>query len=198
MSALVNLEESKRQCISCKVIKPFTEFHKNKRTKEGVHNKCKNCHNEASRLRYQKEGEKLRKQMADLRVKNYEKRLNIERASRAKHKEKQRPLKNSRQQIRNRLLTNRRFTLYRKELAKFYTLPCYNCGTFEKPSIDHIIPLSKGGNHSIGNLGTLCRPCNSSKGDKLLIEWKLYLKQNKIKQNKTDRGENNRTLCILR
>jgi HNH endonuclease/Helix-turn-helix domain len=36
---------------------------------------------------------------------------------------------------------------------------------------DHSIPLSRGGDNSIENLVTACRPCNLSKGAKLPGEW---------------------------
>ena len=34
-------------------------------------------------------------------------------------------------------------------------------------TIDHIFPLSKGGTNHVDNLQPLCRPCNSSKGNKI-------------------------------
>lgn len=37
---------------------------------------------------------------------------------------------------------------------------------------DHIVPLSRGGDNSIGNLATSCASCNLSKNDKLVSEWK--------------------------
>jgi len=37
------------------------------------------------------------------------------------------------------------------------------------PVIDHIIPLSKGGEHSYKNTQLLCRYCNSVKGSKMVI-----------------------------
>jgi 5-methylcytosine-specific restriction endonuclease McrA len=166
---------SERVCIACKVIKPFSEFHKNKRGLYGIHNKCKVCQNAFSKERYKKQGEKLRGQMAALRQSNYEYRLEIERASRARRKEAQRPLKNARQQVRNRLLGGSKFVLRSKEIQRLYELPCYNCGSKENLSIDHVLPLKRGGNHSIGNLMTLCRSCNASKGKKLLVEWKRDL-----------------------
>lgn len=39
-------------------------------------------------------------------------------------------------------------------------------------TIDHIIPLIRGGNNYEHNLVPCCRKCNSSKGSKLLSEWK--------------------------
>lgn len=43
-------------------------------------------------------------------------------------------------------------------------------GTYEPnaPELDHIMPLSKGGTHSIDNAQLLCRQCNQWKSDKVL------------------------------
>lgn len=41
---------------------------------------------------------------------------------------------------------------------------CVLCGCDEDLTADHIHPEVKGGKATIGNLRTLCRPCNSSKG----------------------------------
>ena len=118
----------------------------------------------------------MRAQMASLRERDYERRLEIERASRERRKEKQRPGRNARQRVRNKILLEKKFLILPKELEKLYREPCFKCGSKQNQSIDHIIPLSKGGNHSVGNLMTLCLRCNMSKRDKLFIEWKLKTK----------------------
>lgn len=51
--------------------------------------------------------------------------------------------------------------------------PCAYCGG-RAGTVDHVLPLNRGGRHSEGNLVPACRSCNSSKGDKLLIEWKAW------------------------
>ena len=62
-----------------------------------------------------------------------------------------------------------------KEYKKLYNSPCAFCGATEKITMDHIIPISRSGNHSIGNLQPLCRSCNSSKKSRLVSEYKYYL-----------------------
>ena len=42
---------------------------------------------------------------------------------------------------------------------------CLKCDAVNNLSIDHIVPLAKGGTNEIDNLQTLCGKCNSSKGD---------------------------------
>jgi 5-methylcytosine-specific restriction endonuclease McrA len=50
---------------------------------------------------------------------------------------------------------------------------CAYCGKHTaRLSADHVVPLSRGGRHAIGNLLPACRRCNSSKGSKLLAEWR--------------------------
>ncbi|MFZ9922668.1 MAG: HNH endonuclease [Candidatus Nanopelagicaceae bacterium] len=46
----------------------------------------------------------------------------------------------------------------------------YCAGQFD--TVDHIIPLTRGGDNMITNLTPACRSCNSSKSSKLLSEWK--------------------------
>jgi hypothetical protein len=40
-------------------------------------------------------------------------------------------------------------------------------------TFDHVVPLIRGGRHTIGNLLPACRACNSSKHKWLLIEWRV-------------------------
>lgn len=42
---------------------------------------------------------------------------------------------------------------------------CVSCGTQENLTLDHIVPLARGGDNSFGNLQTMCFGCNNAKGD---------------------------------
>lgn len=51
---------------------------------------------------------------------------------------------------------------------------CTYCGATDVPlEMDHVIPLSRGGRHAIGNLTPACATCNRSKNDLLLSEWRF-------------------------
>jgi len=60
-----------------------------------------------------------------------------------------------------------------KKLMKKYSYLCIYCGQKKKLTIDHVIPLSRGGRHDIDNIVPACRPCNSSKQAKPLRVWLL-------------------------
>lgn len=49
---------------------------------------------------------------------------------------------------------------------------CVYCGATEDIACDHVHPRSRGGQDTMENLVAACTPCNSSKGGKLLSEWR--------------------------
>ena len=64
---------------------------------------------------------------------------------------------------------------------------CISCG--EKINVyegDHIIPLSWGAPYSVENFMPLCKRCNSSKGNKDLLEWWIVHKKKHIKDLNQD------------
>lgn len=55
---------------------------------------------------------------------------------------------------------------------------CYYCGQQVKPSeltMDHIVPIARGGQSSKGNVVTTCKECNNRKKSMLPIEWEEYM-----------------------
>lgn len=51
---------------------------------------------------------------------------------------------------------------------------CFYCGSKpDRLTVDHIVPLSRGGHDTIGNRIPACLSCNSSKGAKTFMEWRM-------------------------
>lgn len=61
--------------------------------------------------------------------------------------------------------------------------PCSYCGrprsefSVENWTLDHVIPISKGGEHSQANVVPCCKPCNNSKRDRDLDEWRASIER---------------------
>jgi 5-methylcytosine-specific restriction endonuclease McrA len=54
------------------------------------------------------------------------------------------------------------------EIKDKFSNSCAYCHRETILTMDHIIPLSKGGEHTAENVLPACRPCNGKKGAKLL------------------------------
>lgn len=52
----------------------------------------------------------------------------------------------------------------REEVYKLHGYACLCCGTTKNITIDHVIPIYKGGENHISNYQPLCLSCNSKKG----------------------------------
>ena len=62
---------------------------------------------------------------------------------------------------------------------------CHWCGaTFppEELSMDHIVPIVRGGKGTKGNVVPACKECNSKKKYLLPVEWEEYLKSVKSEE----------------
>jgi len=118
----------------------------------------------------------------DWNKKNKNKMKDIRRKWRVKNQKKNREL------AKNWGLKNKEYILYnakiqnfkrRKAIGKFslkewnelkrkYNYRCAICKKRKKLTVDHKIPLSKGGTNFINNIQPLCNQCNCSKGNKLM------------------------------
>jgi 5-methylcytosine-specific restriction endonuclease McrA len=176
----------------CKEEKSLDDFHKNKNRATGVGTTCKPCAIartkkwgqdnpervlENSRKQYHKDIDKSRKNRAARVRKWYAANPEQGRAAVAKWKRENRDLATAHENMRRARKKNAGiYVILPKEIKRILNSSCSNCGTRDKISFDHIIPLARGGRHSIGNLQPMCIPCNSSKNEKTMMEWKLVMK----------------------
>lgn len=193
------LTDVTKQCSKCSTAQPECNFSKNAKALSGLKSWCKQCDSAYGRKYYKQNKEKIdnkstkwqknnpelrRLYVSNWKARNPEKVKQSKQKWQAENKEKIAGQKNAWRLLnmeKGRLYaSNRRarklnagvFLLSDKELKKLYSLPCVYCGN-KCEQIDHVIPLAKGGRHSIGNLAPSCRSCNQSKGSKFITEWKL-------------------------
>lgn len=69
---------------------------------------------------------------------------------------------------RRRLATGTVIAAEWRALCEYYDNRCLCCGVIGSLTMDHVVPLSKGGTHTIDNVQPLCGKCNSRKRDKVI------------------------------
>jgi 5-methylcytosine-specific restriction endonuclease McrA len=185
-----------KQCNKCKEDKDIKDFYLNRTHKDGHSAQCKQCiksmnlHTKEKRKKYmaeyraknksklatsraeyyKKNKESESQQKKQRRIENRDLMLEFDKKYRQANPEKRRELNNKRRALK---IKNGIFKILSKEITRLYNSPCIYCGSLYSIEADHVIPISRGGTHSIGNLVPACQKCNRSKSDKYLAEWRL-------------------------
>ena len=151
-------------CSKCKEEKVLSEFNKDRTKQDGLNSCCKVCHRKADKA--------WRENNAD-KVKQYQdkwKEANPEKDKRRKRNWSKRNLVRRKVYNQNRIAKKYKnggsFTAKEwKSLCEKYDNRCLCCGEKERLTVDHVVPISKGGTSNIENIQPLCMYCNSSKGN---------------------------------
>lgn len=125
----------------------------------------------------------MRKAQNDYAARNPEKRSAAKRRWERENPEKQVAYVGKRRSLK---IGNGAYIITVRDERMLRSQPCRGCGTFEGLAVDHNIPLTRGGTHSVGNLVMLCKSCNSSKHNMTFIEWR-YSTRPRSTQVDTDR-----------
>lgn len=180
--------ESKKICSVCSQTKPIEHFSKHARMKDGLQRECKHCRSAMKKAarkdnpesfylagkRYRiKYRERISEYNSSYRKQHRAEASAVARAWERANPERVREIKHRR---RSRKYANAVFRVTPKFLLKLYRSTCIHCGSSSEITADHVIPIAKGGTHGEGNLMPLCRSCNSSKSDRLYVEFR-YMKQ---------------------
>jgi len=188
-----------KQCTQCKETKELSCFNRRPRNSNGLRAECKSCVSENNRayraanakqiIQYRKKywaankkrlagdgkfppttiaGKPTKEYLRDYSQANKE-RLRVQRREYLRRNPGLSGFYSRRYQQR---LNNLKFFILPKEYRRLKSSSCFYCGGVAK-TVDHIIPVSKGGQHSVGNLVSACQSCNASKGNRFLYEWKI-------------------------
>lgn len=159
-----------KTCLKCGATKERAEFYATKSAKDGLKSYCKPCCRELWRDWKRQNPERRRAQQrrhwqshsAHYKAKNAQWKLTLEgKASRARSNHRRRlALRGS--------IQGGDFSFAELQALKKRTPNCLGCGevfTVVKPAtIDHKVPISRGGTNAISNIQLLCHSCNARKG----------------------------------
>lgn len=72
--------------------------------------------------------------------------------------------------------------MWRSDIIRYWNSLCSYCGSDKNITLDHVIPLAKGGTNLTNNLICCCKSCNRSKAHTEISEW--YSKQDFFSEEK--------------
>ena len=154
-------------CPGCGIDKQRDEYYI--RSNGVIMHRCKPCHLARHREWYEKNREKDIATSAQWRKDNPEKYREQMRKWKRENPERKRELEHIR---RTRKLENGVFEVSPKDKRRLLG-PCAYCGSTEQITVDHVIPIFRGGTHGIGNLVPCCFQCNMVKNARTVMEWRM-------------------------
>lgn len=172
--------KTERKCCTCGILKPNSEFQQ-QRYERGIRfrSECRECGKVRCRNDWQTNSEKRKQKTKIWRTRHRTELLAYDREYRQNNREKW-------QVYGRRNYANRKGAGFNPgdpsvrdavaqalELARFGDryLDAYSGELIDKPTIDHIVPLSKGGTSDVDNLCVTSRRTNASKRDNDLLVW---------------------------
>lgn len=176
-----------KYCNSCKRILPVSEFGTLGKGTCKLKPKCKSCYNYYDKVRYNSSASVRQSKIEATTAYCLSRRQEDEEyksrcTANSRHSKRMRY--NNDESYRAKVLAknhDRRSTngsLTAEEwhnACEAFGLTCAYCGSECKLTMEHVVPVTKGGPTSADNIIPACQSCNSSKGNKDLIEW--YTKQ---------------------
>ena len=152
-----------KTCVTCGRTKFILEFHRVSKASDGHETRCKSCKRVVRKLDYEKNKERYKQQASEYIKSHPDKHLAYQRATWRNNPEKYRAI--SRRNVhRRKVRKGESYTLAEWfALCERYDNRCLRCGEKKRLTVDHVIPISKGGANTIDNIQPLCFECNDLK-----------------------------------
>lgn len=179
--------DGRKICKSCDEALPLSEFHKDARCADGYRAQCKPCRNGYMKTYHAATGDARRDYMRKRMAENGDRVRELDRLRYERDKEKRVALASENVKIRRARLagveTDPGVTV--PALRKIHGDNCCYCGvemTFKRgkrgdgiapnrATLEHVVPITKGGGHTFANTALACHRCNVTKNNKTTDEW---------------------------
>lgn len=171
-------------CTLCNEARPLEDFPARKAKRNGRASRCRECEREYRRQweRDNKEHRKASREPHAMKAKRQREAWRQRNLTR--YREKQAAYAESRPEVQTAARNGYRArqagvegrTLTPEECATILTAfghRCAYCGADGRVTIDHAVPLSRGGPDDLANVLPACKPCNGSKHRRTPLEWFL-------------------------
>lgn len=176
-----------RVCKACGEGKPLTEYHVDKGGTDGYRAQCKPCRGAYMASYHQENREARADYIRERRINNGDHVRALDMARYERHKDKRIALASENVRIRRARLKNTEVdpNVTVSNLRKLHGDSCcycniemdFNRGTRgngiapNRATLEHIMPLSRGGTHTFSNTALACHHCNVTKNNKTVEEW---------------------------
>lgn len=177
-------------CKRCGVPKPTDDFHKDGGSPDGFRAQCKPCRNSFMSDYYDANREARMAYERDRRLNRAEHMRALDMARYERHRDRRIALASD--QVRTRrarvIATEVDPKVTVKSLREIHGDRCCYCGVDldfnrgkrgegiarNRATLEHVLPLSRGGTHTFSNTKLACHRCNVSKNSKTLEEWEAW------------------------
>jgi len=165
---------ARKRCPGCGLDLPSSAFWRARSAADGLHSRCTDCERPKGARRYQENKDEMHRKNMEWRRANPERTREIERRAKRRYSRKryaEDPEYRRAHSERNaaRRLRGREVGSFSPgewtAMLDFYERCCLCCGA-DGVTVDHVVPLSKGGSNALENIQPLCRSCNCRKGTK--------------------------------
>jgi 5-methylcytosine-specific restriction endonuclease McrA len=161
----------KKRCGRCKKPVDVGLFKASKTSPDGLQGWCIPCFKEYGQLRYQAQKDVFKQRAKIWQANNQERYQHLNQrwiANNLEHVRWSRRRRDHRRRIREMTASGSYTSAELQRLVDFYQGVCPACTkVVGNLTVDHVIPLSRGGDNTLANLQLLCKSCNSKKHTKI-------------------------------
>lgn len=184
--AVQDFMDGTRTCQDCSTRLPLSEFHNDARAPGGKRKSCKTCRISRETARYNAAPQEHRDRMRKYRTDNPERARAVDMQRYERHKDKRLALAIAQSHLRRARIAGQPYErgITVPALRRKHGDQCCYCGVTmlfasfpagerdsRQATLEHVIPISRGGSHTWVNCALACWGCNIRKGAKSLADF---------------------------